>query len=73
MTFKIGIALEKVKEIWISCHSCSTASAAEGKRKLDTKGNYEEFPFTPSTYLIYCRLHTHYLLNFFGIQGAPLE
>ena len=38
MTFKIGIALEQVKKIWISCHSCSTASAAEGKRKLDTKG-----------------------------------
>ena len=44
-----------------------------GEIKLDTKGNWEEFPFTPSTYLIYCRLHTDYLLNFFGIQGAPLE
>lgn len=39
MTFKIGIALEKVKKIWISCHSCSSASAAEGKRNLDRKGN----------------------------------
>ena len=49
--------------------SCRGEKKIGHERKL---GGVPIYPFS-ATHLIYCRLHTHYLLNFFGIQGAPLE
>lgn len=49
--------------------------SSRGEKKIGHErklGGVPIYPFS-ATYLIYCMLHTHYLLNFFGIHGAPSE
>ena len=49
--------------------SCRGEKKIGHERKL---GGVPIYPFS-ATHLIYCRLHTHYLLNFFWYSGCSLR